>query len=815
MANGINNVASKNRRCRTFNFHMDELCHGKVTISIQWDHRKTMSQENPSSPINCSRNVEIPSSGWNTHAAEQQDYPTRVHDGLRTGSTAFREEGRKKLCDLLRRNLDMFAWKPPDMTGVPRHIAEHRLNVREGCPPARQKKRSQAPERNKVIQEEVERLMEAGIIKEVHYHSWLSNPIMDGIRNVLGIQGKHQGDKGMSEQGVRSKPTIPKMSKRHTKAKWKVSKSKQMPIQVSREVITILQNFKKVHKEDRFSMDYKSGSCIQANEEANSRAAYANRTYGKEITHCISGSGKRSRKPRTSAKGQILADFIVERPEEDPLTTPMEVEKGLPDPWTLFTDGSSCVDGSGASLILTNPEETKFTYALRFKFDATNNEAVYEALITGLRIAEQMGVKNLQINVDSRLVSNQVNGSYIAKEPGMIQYLVKVKTLASSFKKFSIKQVLVEELNEKSINEAEVLAVMEEEGDTWMTLIYECLTEETLPVKKEKAKAVRRKSRRYAVINGVLYKKSYLGPLLRCIRPLQANYVLREIHEGSCSMHARTRSVVAKAIRTGYYWPTMHVDVRKMIQNVKISREHGRMILESVKHGPLIWPTIEENGMTRTKKYVELSAIEKTQADSNLKATNIILQGLPSDIYSLVNHHRVSKDPWERIQLLMQGTSLTKKERECKLYDAFDKFSHIKGESLYQYYLRFTQLINDMNIYTMKFEQFQVNTKFLNSLPPEWSNLRPNSYAASTLGTRANTSGTRGNNSGQQRVVKCFNCQGKGHMARQYPKLKRKRDAIWFRDKVLLVKEQGNGKVLNEEEFEFLAYPGIVEGPVT
>ncbi|GJT46369.1 hypothetical protein Tco_0955084 [Tanacetum coccineum] len=151
------------------------------------------------------------------------------------------------------------------------------------------------------------------------------------------------------------------------------------------------------------------------------------------------------------------------------------------------------------------------------------------------------------------------------------------------------------------------------------------------------------------------------------------------------------------------------------------NRENGRMILESVEHGPLIWPTIEENRVTRTKKYAELSATEKVQADCDLQVTNIILQGLPSDIYLLVSHHRVSKDLWERIQLLMQGTSSTKLERECKLYDAFDKFAHIKGESLHQYYLRFTHLINDMNIYKMKLEQFQVNTKFLNSLSPKWS----------------------------------------------------------------------------------------------
>ncbi|GKD55740.1 hypothetical protein Tco_1289127 [Tanacetum coccineum] len=87
-----------------------------------------------------------------------------------------------------------------------------------------------------------------------------------------------------------------------------------------------------------------------------------------------------------------------------------------------------------------------------------------------------------------------------------------------------------------------------------------------------------------------------------------------------------------------------------------MNRKHGRMILESVENGPLIWPSIEENG-----------------------------------------------------------------ERECKLYDEFDKFAYKKGETLREFYLRFSLLLNDMNIYNMKLEQFQVNTKFLNTLPPEWS----------------------------------------------------------------------------------------------
>ncbi|GJR99592.1 hypothetical protein Tco_0316101 [Tanacetum coccineum] len=126
-----------------------------------------------------------------------------------------------------------------------------------------------------------------------------------------------------------------------------------------------------------------------------------------------------------------------------------------------------------------------------------------------------------------------------------------------------------------------------------------------------------------------------------------------------------------------------------------MNRQHGRMILESVENGPLIWPTIEENRVTRPKKYSELSATEAIQADCDIKATNIILQGLPPEVYAL--------------------------ERECKLYDEFDKFDYKKGETLRDFYLRFLLLINDMNIYNMKLEQFQVNTKFLNTLSPEWS----------------------------------------------------------------------------------------------
>ncbi|GJZ11315.1 retrovirus-related pol polyprotein from transposon TNT 1-94 [Tanacetum coccineum] len=313
------------------------------------------------------------------------------------------------------------------------------------------------------------------------------------------------------------------------------------------------------------------------------------------------------------------------------------------------------------------------------------------------------------------------------------------------------------------------------------------------------------------------------------------------------------------------------------------NREHGRMILASVEHGPLIWPTIEENGVTKTKKYEELSATKKIQADCDLRENNIILQGLPSDVYSLINHHRVANDLWERVQLLMHGTSLTKQGRECKLYDVFDKFSHIKSKFvtdvklvrdlhttnfdqlnayLEQHELHANEVLNqqthvaefpkiDSSLAVPVFKQGDDPIDAINKMMPFLSTIvssrfptinnqlrnssnprqqatihdgmvtvqpvqrRQSSFAAGTSRTRANILVISGNNSGQQRVVKCFNCQREGHMARQCLKPKRKRDARWFRDKFLLVEAQRSGKVINEEELEFLAYPGVAEGPVT
>ncbi|GJX36001.1 reverse transcriptase domain-containing protein [Tanacetum coccineum] len=622
------------------------------------------------------------------------------------------------------------------MTGVPRQIAEHKLNVRKGCPPVRQKKRGQAAERNIAINDEVSKLVTAGIMREVHYHDWLSNPVMvkksdnswrmcvdfkdlnkacpkDGyplpeidwkVESLCGFpfkcfldayKGYHQIQMAeedeektafITNQGIFCYTKMP-FGLRNAGATYQRLVDKTFHGQIGRnlevyvddlviksrtedEVVRdIEETFKTLRKinmklnpkkctfgvEEGMFLGYQvntkgikicpdkvdavlslqSPKCLKDVQKLNGKLASLNRFLAKSaekslpffktlkkctkksdflwteeaeaafkqmkehiaklpmliapeeqeelivylaaskeavsavlmterearqmpiyfVSRALRGpeinytameklvlalihASKRLRRyfqahpitvitdqpiknvlsnpevagrmqkwsiqlgefgihyrPRVSVKGQVLADFIMERPEEEGQDDSAREEEPLPARWTLFTDGSSCVDGCGAGVILTDSEGMEFTYALRFQFETTNNEAEYEALIAGLRMAEKMGVKNLEVNVDSKLVANQVNRTYIAKETDMVKYLEKVK---------------------------------------WRP--------------------------------PVLHISANRCPWLRCVGPSQANYVLREIHEGSCSMHAGTRSVVAKALRTGYYWPTMHKDAMTLIK---------------------------------------------------------------------------------------------------------------------------------------------------------------------------------------------------------------------------------------------------------
>ncbi|GKC63909.1 reverse transcriptase domain-containing protein [Tanacetum coccineum] len=136
-------------------------------------------------------------------------------------------------------------------------------------------------------------------------------------------------------------------------------------------------------------------------------------------------------------------------------------------------------------------------------------------------------------------------------------------------------QILADFLVEKPDDAPADTSVKETPKEVWTLFTdVEYLRDGTLPEDSKDASKLYVKARQYELLQGVLYRRSFLKPWLRCVRPLQADYVIREIHEGSCSLHAGPRSVVAKAMRSGYYWPTMHRDARDTIRKCKDCQIH-------------------------------------------------------------------------------------------------------------------------------------------------------------------------------------------------------------------------------------------------
>ena len=281
-------------------------------------------------------------------------------------------------------------------------------------------------------------------------------------------------------------------------------------------------------------------------------------------------------KPKTTIKWQILADFVMEFSAE--LVEATQLTSDLPI-WRMSVDGAANAQGSGASLILTSPDGIDIEYALRFGFRASNNEAEYEAVITGLNLAHSMEVDQLEVCSDSQLVVKQIEDSYEARGEKMILYLKKVRELLKKFVRVQIRHIPraknsradalaklatasqedldrltpVEHLSKPSVdlNNEEISPVMSE--PSWIDLIWDYLIEGLLPNDPNEASKLRSRSARFTIHLGTIYKRGFFTPILKCIAGEDANYVLREVHEGVCGNHIGARALAGNVLRHGYY----------------------------------------------------------------------------------------------------------------------------------------------------------------------------------------------------------------------------------------------------------------------
>ncbi|XP_071740050.1 uncharacterized protein [Rutidosis leptorrhynchoides] len=302
--------------------------------------------------------------------------------------------------------------------------------------------------------------------------------------------------------------------------------------------------------------------------------------------------------PRHTFKGQILADFLLETTEK--VDYPQNV-KASNHVWELHTDGASSEEGVGAGLVLTSPEGEEHTYALSFCFYASNNEAEYEALLSGLCIASEMGIKHSRAFVDSQIIAQQVNGGFEAKDVSMKQYLQLVEKISKKFETLEVvqiprkqnkksdvlsklatltfdnlhKKVLVEVLKDKSVDEKVVVATVEEREPCWITPYVKYLQDGILPTDTMEAIRIRVSAPLYFLENGILYRKSFSGPNLRCLTPHQAIDVVKEMHEGLCAQHSGYRTIVGRIMRQGYYWQSIYKDTADVIKTCDACQRHG------------------------------------------------------------------------------------------------------------------------------------------------------------------------------------------------------------------------------------------------
>ena len=147
--------------------------------------------------------------------------------------------------------------------------------------------------------------------------------------------------------------------------------------------------------------------------------------------------------PRTSVKGQVLADLVAEftEPEADELLAQRDKDEKLvgtisqycPPTWEVHVDGASNQKGAGVGLVLTSSEMVIVEKSLRLDFPATNNEVEYEALLEGMAMVQRMGGKSIKLFSDLRLVVGQVIGEFEAKDERMRGYLSQVKIMQTKF----------------------------------------------------------------------------------------------------------------------------------------------------------------------------------------------------------------------------------------------------------------------------------------------------------------------------------------------------------------------------------------------
>nr|XP_025703181.1 uncharacterized protein LOC112803948 [Arachis hypogaea] len=347
--------------------------------------------------------------------------------------------------------------------------------------------------------------------------------------------------------------------------------------------------------------------------------------------------------PRSALKAQILADFISE-------LTPDQNNR----PWKLHVDGASSRRGSGAGINLKQGDKVIAEQSLQFNFPANNNQAEYEALITGLKLALNLQVQSLTAHCDSLLVVQQIRGEFQVKDPLLERYWLMAKDLISKFNSFIVLHVNREKnfradilsklaatradtqtstlsqltLEKPSIEPLSVTNITHLRD--WRTPFLEYINTGTIPKDELNPQNFRRRASLYTKVAGELYRRGFSQPLLKCLNEKEAKEVMDEIHEGVCGNHIGGRSLAAKIVRTGYYWPTLKRDCITKVKACDNCQKHSAIstkpseMLHNMEHHFSSVEHPQTNGQAKAANRVILQAIKRKLNNAKGEWANLI-----------------------------------------------------------------------------------------------------------------------------------------------------------------------------------------------
>jgi ribonuclease HI len=346
------------------------------------------------------------------------------------------------------------------------------------------------------------------------------------------------------------------------------------------------------------------GEIIQCRESSGRIAKWVVELMGETISFA----------PRKAIKSQVLADFMAEWVDTQLPTTPIHLEL-----WTMYFDGSLMKTGAGADLLFISPLGKHLRYVLRLHFPASNNVAEYEALVNGLRIAIELGVRCLDARGDSQLVIDQVMKNSHCRDPKMEAYCDGVRCLEDKFYGLELNHIarrynktanelakiasgrttvpldiFSRDIHQPSIKiddtpepeeasaqpevasaaEGEALRIEGERNGVapnrnWQTPYLEYLHRGELPLDKAEARRLARRAKSFVLLGDEkeLYHRSRSGILQRCISITEGQELLQEIHSGACGHHAAPRALVGNAFRQGFYWATAVADATRIVRS--------------------------------------------------------------------------------------------------------------------------------------------------------------------------------------------------------------------------------------------------------